>query len=352
MLAFCADTHISPRLWQSLPDVTGDSYSSWRQIVNACVTKGVAGLILGGDIFDSIPVPDDVHCFLSGLNQLRQAKIPVLAIQGQHGRSRSMPWPAIDEYVVNLDGRTDPVELDGRKIVGIDNCSSTELREKLSNLPKSADTLVVHQMLEGLAGNMFSDMKPEWVPDHIKLVLMGDLHMPLETSRATPNHVQRFIYNGSTVIRSISEPAEKSFILINGDTLSRERLMTRPVLEFCVYDGSTDALKKLVTDLQNIPDDGIAYIRVDPRIPDVDALCRGANRKIHYIIRPIVITDTSAKQEVLTSSEVSLAGCLSALVDKEKDPLFHDFVLSLLESTSPVDVLKLFKHKVMGEANA
>jgi hypothetical protein len=350
VIAFCADTHIAPRLWQSLPDVKGDAYSSWAQIVESCKTNQVKCLILGGDIFDSVPTPEDVYHFLRGVDELRYAGIPVLAVQGQHARSRTLSWTGIDAHVTNLHGLKEPVRIDDYRIVGIDNCSSSELREHLSALPKSANVLVLHQMLEGVVSSGpggFWDLKPEWVPEHIKLILMGDLHIATELKVGK----QLFVYNGSTVIRSITESPEKSFILLDKWEYKREKLITRPVMQFNAFDGSETGLSKLVEGLKSLPDEGIAYVKVDPRIQDIEDVCRGANPKIHYIIRPIVITETGTEL-TLATGEVSLAGCLSTMVDRDADPLFYDFVMQLLLSSNPADVLTLFKAKVMEGVNA
>ena len=111
-LVFTADTHIADTTWKNMPAVRGDSHRAFEQIIAYCADHKdrVAVLVLGGDIFDAKPDPADVACFLRGVRLLAKLGVKILAIQGQHGRNRELPWTSIDPYVFWMHG-AQPVEL-------------------------------------------------------------------------------------------------------------------------------------------------------------------------------------------------------------------------------------------------
>lgn len=347
MFVFAGDLHLAPNAWASLPQVGGDAYRSYEQIVDYCCNTPLChALVLGGDVFDAQPPSDAVEVFLRGLAKLKAKKIDVYAIQGQHGRSRVLPWTSIDPYVTDLDCTVVRFE-SGVVMAGFDNLPPVELQEKLKALPPDVNILVLHQMCRGtvpeIAGYQNWDLDPEWVPPTVRLVLLGDFHEPWVKVRGST----LFIYSGSICMQSISEPPEKSFLTVNNFEVQRVPLATRP---FCMLQilaaEQMEANLKVVAEL--VPD-SLCCVKFDPRIENAEALLRAANPAIHFLLRPLSISMESEVVDITKLENISLEGCLSLAVDRQTDPEFHSFVLALLKAKNPREVIEAAQVKFLGK---
>jgi DNA repair exonuclease SbcCD nuclease subunit len=170
------------------------------------------------------PPADAVQCFLAGLERLKQNNIRVYAVQGQHGRSDT-PWTAIDPHVVHLAGQ--PVrDLQIVCFTGLDQSTPVDLKRNLENLDPSVNLLVLHQLCKGtvpdIEGQQTWDLDPEWVPEHVKLVLMGDYHIMWTCTNTKDT---QFIYPGSTAVQAIDESDQKYFLVLVVE-VAQEGLLT------------------------------------------------------------------------------------------------------------------------------
>lgn len=355
-ILFAADLHLDPLIWKRLPKVYGDAYDSWRQIVEAAVERKVGAVVLGGDVFDRHPPPEALNWFLRGIWTLRAAKIPVLAIQGQHGRDRILSWSSVDPdgYVVDLNGAI--LEFSPFIITGVDNMPPAQLRDHLGSLDRKVNVLVLHQMVKNMVptfgGREIWDCDPDWVPDHVKLVLLGDYHSAVERTFKGI----KFKYNGSTVLRKIDEPDEKFFHIVDQDfSIEKVQLTTRPVWRglFLTEKISEEELAKLTEHLKGLPDDTVVYIKHNPRIADIESW-RLINDKLHYIFKPVVIrTEQQESTAVETKpTNITLRGCLDQVLDREKDPALYDFLVDLLDTEGPAETIMAHKQRCLEEADA
>ena len=352
-LLFAADLHMDPLIWKNMPDVRDDAHDSWEQIVKIAIERKVGGVILGGDVFDQHPPPITLRCFLEGVERLKGANIRVGAIQGQHGRNRKLAWSSVDpdDYVIDLNMKT----LDAGPLVvgGIDNLPPNQLKEALTEVHPSVNVLVLHQMMKGIVPNFGGreiwDCEPEWIPRHVKLVLLGDYHSPMGR---TFNHVL-FKYNGSTVLRSIDEPPEKYCHIVNED-FSPEMVMlkTRVIKKFLLTQESLseDDTKKLCEEVMALPDESVVYFKHNPRLGT--EFLRSVNPRVYCIFKPIIIRDDKQPEKCEDVPRVTLRGCLDRSLDREEQPALYDFLVELLLTEAPAEVIAIHKQRCMEEIDA
>lgn len=358
-LVISGDWHLARRAWASLPAVQGDAYRSAQQIFHYCAESnddGPTALILAGDVFDTVsPPPDAVECFLRGVDKMQELGIPVYAIQGQHGRYDELPWPSIHPHVINLSTQEPVAIWPGQpfRIAGFDTTSPDVLPSKLEVVPKDVAMLIMHQMLRGtvpdLEGRQTWDFDPEWVPGHVKHVFLGDYHkaVTLKSSRGT-----EFVYTGAINMQSVDEEPEKSFVVYEFKTRAWRRvpLSTRPFVSYTCYHAEN--IGKLLESLSELDPETLVLLKYDPRVPDVEKLAREANDSVHYIFRVVPVQDVVEGAASLESlKDVSLAGCLDQLVNREEDPEFHSFVLSLLKSTEHKGTIAALRAKYVEETS-
>jgi hypothetical protein len=353
-LVFVADTHIAATTWKRTPGVYGDSYQAFEQIVAYCADHKdrVAALVLGGDIFDAKPDSTDVYCFLKGVRLLAKLGVKIVAIQGQHGRNRELPWTSIDPYVSWLHG-ANAVELPGPiHITGFDNMPPDELEVALKGLSPSVDVLVLHQKCKGCLPDMGEqvnwDFDPAWVPPHVKVVLMGDVHKPWETT----NGKLHCIYSGSTCMQDIGETPDKSFLVMQLEgtlPIRREPIKNRPFVSFLLHTEAEFALA--LEKIAKLEPDTLVLVKHDSRIVDIERRLAAINNKVHYLMRLLPLDiESSANTEAVEEmpiEKVTLRGCLNSAVDPFKEPRLNALLAQLLESKDPPVTLSEFKKRMI-----
>lgn len=356
-LVFAADLHLAANTWKRLPSVCGDSYRAFEQIVSYCADHKdrVAALVLGGDIFDSKPDSSDVSCFLKGVRLLTKLGIRICAIQGQHGRNRELPWTSIDPYVLWLHGTT--FELPGPTVIaGVDNMPPDELQARIKALDPAVDILVLHQKCKGCLpdiGDQVSwDFDPDWLPEHVKLVLLGDVHKLWDTVMVRNALKIPCVYSGSTCMQSIDEAPNKSFLVVQLDktfTWRREGLTTRPFASFVIHE-EPEFLNALEP-IAKLAPETLVLVRHSSLIADVAPRLNSVNNKVHYMLRLLPLDSTASTSIEPSDDEaieqVTLRSCLNSAVDPFKEPKLNGLIAGLLESRDPVGTLAEMKKKVI-----
>lgn len=344
-LLFAADLHMG-HMWKGFLEKLEDSHDSWRQIVDLAVDEKVDGVVLGGDVFDRQPMPETVRAFLEGVWKLRDKGIPIYAIQGQHARGRNLAWSSIDPYVVDLAAQS-VLGIGKFNITGLDNMSPNELKEMLGAIHPSVNVLVLHQMMRGMVpnfgGHELWDCDTDWIPDHVKLVLLGDYHSPVEqTVRNT-----FYKYNGSTVLCAIDEPKKKFCHIVTDDFKIRAlELKVRPAERFLILTESEEKVSELLEAVKNMPAGAIVYVKHHPNIAALEDRCREVNRKVHLIMRPATLHEEIVGTEEHKIESITLRNCLDELLKKEQNPFLYDFLVALLTAQgSPSDVIAQYREK-------
>jgi DNA repair exonuclease SbcCD nuclease subunit len=126
----------------------------------------------------------------------------VYLIQGQHDMTIP-PWPeAIGTMAQHVHGKSFKPLAHGPVFFGLDHRPAGHIEEELKTVPAEASILVMHQMLQGsVPGAAACDLKPEWVPAHVKLVLLGDIHTGPELTHGDT----KYYYTGSPYVCNIGE---------------------------------------------------------------------------------------------------------------------------------------------------
>jgi DNA repair exonuclease SbcCD nuclease subunit len=232
-----SDLHLSQRIWQHRP-IFGDSYSSWRQLVQYAIDYEVTAVILAGDLLDRQSNTSEPVCeFAAGLNRLIEAGIEVFYVQGQH-EMQEVPWASLAKGVQHINDKL--VDIARLKVYGMDFRSATQLQASLAQIPPEANVLVAHQVWSDFMGDIvhsqgsFAD-----IPSHIELLITGDYHKTV--CQQLPSGMQ-VLSPGSTHMRAINEPAEKyGHLLTVQDDGSVQwqalELLTRPVLMWDLREG-------------------------------------------------------------------------------------------------------------------
>jgi DNA repair exonuclease SbcCD nuclease subunit len=362
MIVFAADLHLADNVWASMPEVRGDSYRSLEQIVQCAIDHKASWFVIGGDLYDTkTPPPTAVEVFTRAVLRLQAAGVKVGYIQGQHERNDEQPWASIYPYAVKLsDGNVHELE-PGIIVAGHDQAPPEVLKEWCQKLPSAVNLVLVHQLARGtvpeIEGRQNWDFDPQWIPEHVRLVLMGDFHEPWQHSIKQPTlqHVTEFIYSGSTCMQSVSEPPAKSFLVVGRRSgefqINRVPLRTRAFRGFGILTPkpTDEEISRVISEVRSLEPDSLVLVRFDPRAENIEQIFTQANERVHFMFKPLAIVDETVGAVDMTAlKEVSLESCLSLVVDREKDAEFYSFLLALLQSKSPKDTLETFKLRVLG----
>jgi DNA repair exonuclease SbcCD nuclease subunit len=345
VIVFAADLHLSPTIWVDLPKLRGDSYDAFRQIVDYCLVNKVDALLLGGDIFHrSTPDSESVLVFKHEVTKLREADIPVLAIQGQHDRSEP-PWFKVVSDVCWMNEGYLPLPIDGTTYTlrAFDNLDAETLSERLENL-EQCDILMMHQaMQEVLSIDGAWNLREDWIPDFVQLVLLGDIHVEAKVGRC--------YYSGATHLRAMNENPQKSFIVVSSDggelKVERKPITPREITTMTV--GDEEGLIAALGLIEALPADALVLARVAPDVPNsykkLSDACR--ERNIHLRIRdlPIAVTEDQDERGT-TAMATSLDGAVASIVDREAQPELYQLLVQLLAGPDPDDVLGAIKSKM------
>ena len=203
-------------------------------------------MLLGGDLFQSThPHAEDVKFFRAQMQLMKDAGLPVYYVQGQHDFS-DPPWPdALCDALTWVNNKAFTIE-PGINIFALDHMKPAQLEETLKNVPTNCNVVMLHQ----LARQVFPlegtwDFDVAWLPEHVKVAIMGDYHQPVEFKWGQ-NNVG--FYTGSMHVQSIDEPKEKSFVmagLTNSGAFQYQRipLITRAYFNYPINsEGELDAL--------------------------------------------------------------------------------------------------------------
>jgi hypothetical protein len=356
MLVFAADTHIAHHAWASMPDVCEDAYHSYNQIIDWCCKHKPQALILGGDIFDHVPSPVDFKVFLIGIDRLRQARIPVCAVQGQHGRYRDLSWTSVLDWVEDLE-QIPYYKIGKFVIAGLDNRPPEELKAEIARkCTPDVNILVLHQLCRGTVhernGQQSWDFDPVWLPDSLQLVLMGDFHQEWETDHVVTESgvVIPIVYSGSTCMQSVSEPVKKSFLVVKDDySYERIPLQTRHFETICLHGpdhNGANELQSAAKYITSLPKGALVQVRFDPQLPDVERTLKAVDSPIHLMFRPYT-ADIELNPRTIDAHTTTLEACLSQIIDRDKEADFHSFMLDLLRSKDLNQTLSRWRDAVM-----
>jgi DNA repair exonuclease SbcCD nuclease subunit len=361
-IAVSGDWHLATCAWKSYPEVCGDAYSSAKQIVDYCVDKAnaVDCLVLIGDVFDAEPPSDAAKFYIDEMKRLDDASVRTMAIQGQHGRVRSVllpddkgkprpvvvPWTSIAPSVGWVHNEIQEMYYSNDhalKFICFDNLPADELEARIKAIPEDVSILFLHQMARGtvpeIEGHSNWDFDPAWVPSHVKLVMLGDYHAPWSKTVKHNNGETTIVeYTGSIAMQSVDEVPDKSFVVIDisGDAknrkivLERVKLNTRP---FKMFNIQSDAeLEQAIAEAKNMPPHSLIVVKFKATIQKVQDAFKAIGGNLHFMFKPTVLESELPDMGAIAKvSHQTMEQCLGQLLPREKDPALHSFVLSLLK---------------------
>lgn len=344
------DTHLRPQTWNNRPDIVGDAYHSFDQIISYCLANKRA-LILAGDVFNTAhPDSQTIGKFVTGIQKLNAVGLKVYAIQGQHDKAVP-PWPTalgIDciEYV---HGKVFTPFTCGTKFYAIDQQNSRDkVQAELKSVPADVEVLVMHQLFQEAfpLGNVW-DAAGEWIPESIHHLFIGDLHQSIEFNIKGG----KAWYTGSSYVCKLDEPKEKSFLDITYDgkiNVTRIPLQTRPFVITAV--NSEADLDSLIELIKTMPETVPATVLVVDYLATVTGVAFKLQQAVGKKDARLWLRPRTARLEMTVDSSVAATdtnNTLEAYVGKfipaATEP--YSFVMDLLKHQT-CDVLAAWRAKI------
>lgn len=212
-----ADTHLAPHAWKSHPEIAGDAYYAFEQIVDLCLLRKPQELWLAGDILDRVDIdPLTVRVLTTQLDRLADAAVPVRFIVGQHERHRLAQWLNIHSWPLYSH------EQSWECVLG--NCYALDWQPRditktsFAAIPRDTDVLLTHHVWLELHGKI---MQPECrladVP-HAHTIVTGDYHKWSVIHGNNADGVRSTLFSpGSTAMQSAIESPTKYVLRLPAD---------------------------------------------------------------------------------------------------------------------------------------
>lgn len=336
-----SDCHLDDYAWANRKDLCGDGYYAFTQIVDYAVQHKLP-IIAAGDLLDkkennSSPV---FHMGVE-IDRMRTPGLDFYYIQGQH-ELQETPWLAIRDWATWLTEAEFGLKLGKHNLGGFDWCRREKLLEQLSYAPKELDILVMHQVCGDFMGSVVvPELMLAEVP-HVKLLIIGDYHKHLQLATHNKQGDPMLVLSpGSTHMRSIDEPAEKFFFVLNDNLTAesvpiRSRVCRKPralLLPEQLDDFIQAIPRRMAKDAAlsvGLPESlqkAIWRITYDSSIPKAyERICDALQFRVHRFLKevsPDFDEEESEQTEIKLAGEMDLVTCLSEVVPDTESKLFQ-----------------------------
>ena len=355
-----SDLHLSDKIWKHRP-IEGDSYYSWRQIVDLAIDQDCKAVTLAGDILDKqINLSRPVKELTSGLSRLSDARLEVYYNQGQH-EYQSHPWMSLNESTVWL--QQDMITTaGGHTISGCDYQDADGLLAFLkTSSARESDVLVCHQVWLEFMGE---ECKPQGsfadIPGNVSYLITGDYH----------EHIcQKFgnltvLSPGSTHLRSISEPEDKFIFFVEFTDAGKVKIKSHPLItrrKFEIdlvknpsFETAASAIEGYLGLAEEYADEHHMpevvrkpLMRLVYPKDEVD-LCNKVTKLVgdraHMFYKQVKQVsaeslDPQLVNYVESTDRVNMSHCLDTFIDKKKQPKTHSLASKLLSAPDPEQAL-------------
>jgi len=337
-----ADLHIKPCTWSSRPEIHGDSFAAFRQLIDLMLLHN-CHCVIPGDFWDNTrPTSQAVVFVQQELLRLHGQKI--FLTNGNHDGVRPS-WALLLPNVVWVDKQLfEPVP--GLKCYALDYRPPAELEVELAQVNPDAKVLFCHQMLDlstpfGASWNMRAD----WVPGFIRHVFMGDYHQGGTWHR--PSDGLSFTYPGSTYMTDWGDPPTHQVLKVTvSPTGSLEasavQLVSRVALTFRIdsegvlaaFPGELDGAladedaKRVNLKVDPFIQMPMLRVKFDPALQSAATRIRDAvGGRAHLFLSP---TPAAVMVRPETDAATSLSEALAKVVDRERQPDLFAFLTDLL----------------------
>lgn len=163
------DLHLRPKLWMRYPSIRDDTLIAFQDLVEFAVESSASVLVLPGDIFD--PPTSQILDFYQRTVEPFPGKI--LTLQSQHDYA-DPSWVSV-RGILGQDINEELVKIDGTTFYGLEHRSRIRVEAAMDHVPE-VDFLVCHQLALPCVPYDNWDLNPEWIPERVSQVLLGDLH--------------------------------------------------------------------------------------------------------------------------------------------------------------------------------
>jgi len=336
-----ADNHFRPTTWAKHPDLQGDSYHGWREVIRYCLDNHLP-LIQLGDLFDKRrPDPLSVSEFMSSMDLMQAADLPAYFIRGNHDFT-DPPWFTMHDWPQHGIGQ---FHLNGITFYGLDYTPRSRLADELAQVPIEAHFVLTHQSWREIQSIGLVDGEASMFPRGVR-VLTGDFHVTGHyTGPAANGDPVDFYSPGSTAMQSLGENPNKYLgVVRQSNRVDWEQIRTRGYMEAHIMsqehlDNIVRELPTSLEDLQeNDPDDTeiakpIVRMKYADNLPDALARLETAvGDKGHLFAEPVRVAQDVAVDTAIRPAD-AFAGLVSAVGELQQPgtPL-HDNTVRLLEA--------------------
>jgi DNA repair exonuclease SbcCD nuclease subunit len=331
-ILFTADMHLGCQQY-GIKERTEDFYVATERVFDCAINnEEIGAIIIGGDAFDMAKPPAEaVKRLQNAVTKAKEAGIDVYGVDGNHDLAEGK-WLTV--CGINILS-TEPTDICGLKVVGIPSCRYQVFYDHLDNMISdnvNADVLVMHDAIAELSDFRGTDLTGLEVasklkPLGVKMVLLGHIH---KTNAQNINGVE-FIYSGSTECKSIDEEMNKSYVVLDANSMKWERQFFRTRIINIVYIKTAEDVGNFVPNT-----DALNVVFVDGGIENgaasIEKICRS-----HSALARIVnykSNDTNVK--VASFERDSAINTLSDAVEAYFDKGSKEFelVVKMLETPS------------------
>lgn len=361
LFVFCADLHLEDGAWSSRPGIYGDAYYSFEQIVDYCIEHRLP-LILGGDVLEKKSnSARPIARLFEGLSRMRDVRVPVYYIQGNHEYDRNAPWLSAHDWPIYMhEARFD---INGAKVAGFDWLPRGDIQAAFTRVSQNTDILVTHQVWKDFMGNLGRTDCELTDVHHVQTILNGDFHV---TKTVTSSNAQgktvTMLSPGSTCMQDMSESPDKFFFVIGRTPTTNEivftpvQLKTRRFLNYVVKDQDTlDALcsGQLVKDINAQLDETLpaninkplVRIKFDKQLPDAYLrLMTAVGDFAHIACEAISEKYSTEKTATRDSAKNDLLSALADLVGEDSEAYKLSAALLVAEDAGKELDVQFSKH--------
>jgi DNA repair exonuclease SbcCD nuclease subunit len=358
-----SDTHLKP-YWQArMPNMLGDSFYGFVQLVDKCLDLKVP-LILAGDVIDRRdPDAETVHFFISCLETLADKDLETYFLQGQHDLSRRQPWlscAAGTWWVHKKSFQIGPVEF-----YGLDYTPPGEIHEALDGIPKGTHVLLAHQvwteqMSTQIGAKVAFDASFSDIPV-VGAMFSGDYHTHRVLDAVGKDGQPLKVYSpGSTYLVKTHEDSKKyCYVIYDNFTVESVPLKGRSVVRETITNEL--GLRNLTAHMrmeeekffQELPIElrkPLYLIHYDNSLSDaLERLEKAAEGRVHLVATAIATKDAVEEEEALPDrDEGSVSFETQLAVDCQADgELTCADALRLWRSNNPLEEIRSLKEEVL-----
>lgn len=346
---FAADIHLSKLTWQNKPDMIGDSWRSFMQIIDYALEHKLP-IILGGDVFDKEqPDSASLQVLYRAMDKMQAAGLAVYFIEGQHEKAQPA-WMSAHAWPQHVGIPPNQFfTIASHTFYGINWTARSEIKELVNSIPQNVEFLVMHQVWAEHMGNIvIPELSIHDLP-YACTVLTGDYHKHQITEHITAGGKITMVSPGSINMRKIDEDPEKYFY--HYDFASRKfqaiQLVTTPKFEvtvssFAALQQFTEQLDQAIKQQQNNQIKPVVRIYYDAREWDTayTDIQRMLSKKANLFIVPLEF-------EIVTSLDMPEPSLIQLNIDQHDGDIKSAVGTLLQQQLSEYSKFDLVHHAIM-----